>query len=41
MVAGFIILSLLIVGVELSVPKFIRHFIDVLLPGDLVAMVKL
>jgi ATP-binding cassette subfamily B protein len=33
MVAGFITLSLFIVGVELSVPKFIQYFIDVLLPS--------
>lgn len=32
LVVGFILLSLFIVGVELSVPKFIQHFINNLLP---------
>ncbi|MFD2327991.1 ABC transporter ATP-binding protein [Cohnella sp. GCM10020058] len=32
MVAGFIILSLFVIGVELSITKFIQHLIDVLLP---------
>lgn len=32
-IAGFILLSLFIIGVELSIPKFIQHFIDVLLPA--------
>lgn len=33
LVVGFISLSLFIVAVELSIPKFIQHFIDVLLPA--------